>query len=215
MKTLLKTLFALMLLVVVMMFASPYYQLYRFKNAIDAGDYSPIITAIDYDSVRPSLKRQLHHKLDELMTHQALSFVLPFLGVESNELKGVGTRFIDGAIDKAVTADNLTKLSQGQITKDSEPLLVALGLWLGGEWLDVPKFAQDYLTTGDIHMAVANQQALIEKQASIHLKPTTPDIGYCGMNCFFIKTTIKDKPVQVLMSRHQLVNWRINELIIN
>lgn len=214
MKTFIKTCFALLLLVAVVMFASPYYQLYRFKNAIDAGDYTPIITAIDYDSVRPSLKRQLHHKLDEMMAHQALSFLLPLVGTKSSELKDVGTRFIDGAIDGAITADNLTKLSQGEITKDSEPLLMALGLWLGGEWLDVPKFAQDYLTTGDIHLAVANQQALIQQQASIHLKPTTPEIGYCGVNCFFIKTTIKDKPVQVLMSRHQLVYWRINELII-
>ena len=214
MKTFIKTCFALLLLVAVVMFASPYYQLYRFKNAIDAGDYTPIITAIDYDSVRPSLKRQLHHKLDEMMAHQALSFLLPLVGAKSSELKDVGTRFIDGAIDGAITADNLTKLSQGEITKDSEPLLMALGLWLGGEWLDVPKFAQDYLTTGDIHLAVANQQALIQQQASIHLKPTTPEIGYCGVNCFFIKTTIKDKPVQVLMSRHQLVDWRINELII-
>lgn len=214
MKTLIKTLFVLILLVGVVMFASPYYQLYRFKNAIDAGDYTPIITAIDYDSIRPSLKTQLHHKLDELMAHQALSFLLPFMGVESDNFKEIGTHFIDGAIDKAITFDNLTKLSQGDISKDSEPLLMALGIWLGGEWLDVPKFAQDYLATGDIHLAVANQQALIQQQASIHLKPTTPEIGYCGVNCFFIKTTIKDKPVQVLMSRHQLVYWRISELVL-
>ncbi|MDO4896247.1 MAG: DUF2939 domain-containing protein [Moraxella sp.] len=215
MKTQIKLIIGLVLMLVVAMALSPYYQLYRFKTAYEQGDYTPIIHAIDYDTLRPSIKSQLHQKLDGFVGRQGMTLVLPMMGIKPHEIKDVGARFIDTAVDSVITPDGLTLLSQGQIPKDGEPLLMALVLWLGGDLLDLPKLAQDYLTTGDIHTAIAGQSAIIARQASnLQINPTTPDMGYCGLNCFFIKTTIKDKPISVIMTRHWFINWQISDIIL-
>lgn len=210
MKTQIKLIIGLVLMLVVAMALSPYYQLYRFKVAHERGDYTPIISAIDYDTLRPSIKKQCYQKLDDFVGQRAVALVFG-----SDEIKNGGVRLIETAVDNAITPDGLTQLSQGQIPKDSEPLLMALVLWLGGDLLDLPKLAQDYLTTGDIHIAIANQATTIARQASnLQIKPTTPDVGYCGLNCFFIKTTIKNKPVSIIMTRHQLIYWQISDIIL-
>lgn len=213
MKKLLTTLIALLFLVVALMFVSPYYALYRFKVAYEAGDYAPIINAIDYDTLRPSLKDEFHRQAKGALNHQGLAAVLPLLGVKEGKLDDIAKRFIDTAIDGAITPQNLSALAHGEVHKDSEPLAVLLVLWLGVEVLDMSAFIQDYLTTGDIHIAVANQQNSLKKHA-LTLQPVAPTLSYCGVNCFLIETAIKGKSVHIIMTRHQLVRWQISKIVL-
>ncbi|TWV80807.1 DUF2939 domain-containing protein [Moraxella sp. VT-16-12] len=215
MKTLLKFVAAFLVVLLVVMFVSPYYQLYRFKNAYEQNDYALIIASIDYETFRPNLKQQLHTKIATTISQQGLALFLPMLGVPQKELENFAIRFVDGAVDKAITPDNLTKLAQGDITKDSEPLLLGLIFWLGGDLVDVGALMQDYLATGDMHHAIARQETLIKQNAKhLNIKPAAFDVGYCGMNCFFVKTAIKNQPITIKMSRHQWVMWQIDEVVL-
>lgn len=215
MKSFLKSAIFGVILLITAMAVSPYYQLYRFKTAHEQGDYTPIISSIDYDSFRPSVKRELLGKLDNIKHHQVMT-LLPLLGGSPDKMETFAVNFIDGAVDRAITSDNLTELSRGNITKDSEPLLMGLMLWLGADLLNLGTLMQDYLATGDIQTAIARQEKLIRKNAK-HLttKPSTPDVGYCGINCFFIKTDIKNQTITIKMSRHKLITWQIDDITLS
>lgn len=215
MKSFLKSAIFGVILLITAMAVSPYYQLYRFKTAHEQGDYTPIISSIDYDSFRPSVKRELLGKLDNIKHHQVMT-LLPLLGGSPDKMETFAVNFIDGAVDRAITPDNLTELSRGNITKDSEPLLMGLMLWLGADLLNLGTLMQDYLATGDIQTAIARQEKLIRKNAKhLTIKPSTPDVGYCGINCFFIKTDIKNQTITIKMSRHKLITWQIDDITLS
>lgn len=213
MKTLISWTLFLTLMVAMVLFVSPYYKLYTFKSAYDRGDYAPIIQSINFDALRPHLKHQLYAKVDTIIATHELTAMLSLVGVGQGELKNFGVRYVDTAIDKAITKNNLTALAQGQITKDSEPLLAGVALAMG--LVDVPKLAKDYLSTGDIHQAVQHQKTAIAKKASHFVgTPTQPVFEYCGINCFSVATTIKGRPITVLMSRVGLVDWQIDGVVL-
>lgn len=213
MRTLVSWIIFLAMMVALAMFASPYYKLYTFKSAYDAGDYTPIIGSINFDTLRPNLKRQLHAKVDNIIATNDLVPVLSLVGVGQGELKNFGVRYVDTAIDKAITKDNLTALAQGQLTKDSEPLLAGVAVATG--LVDMPKLAKDYLSTGDISQAIESQKTDIAKKATAFVgTPSQPVLSYCGINCFSVATTIKERPITVMMSRVGLVEWQIDNVIL-
>ena len=215
MKTFIKFTIAFIVMLVVTMAVSPYYQLYRFKVAYEQGDYTPIISSINYENFRPNLKRALHDKLKHAINQQRFTLSLLMLGAPQHTIENFTAQFIDEAVDKAITPDNLTQLSYGNIDKDSEPLLMGLALWLGRDLMDANVLLQDYLTTGDIHTAFAKQESLIKQNAKqFTIKPTKPDIDYCGINCFLITTTIKNQPITIKMHRYQLIMWQIDDILL-
>lgn len=163
MKTFIKFTIAFIIMLVVTMAVSPYYQLYRFKVAYEQGDYTPIISSINYENFRPNLKRALHDKLTHAINQQRFTLLLLMLGAPQHTIENFTAQFIDEAVDKAITPDNLTQLSYGNIDKDSEPLLMGLALWLGRDLIDANVLLQDYLATGDIHTAFPSKKALSNK----------------------------------------------------
>ena len=212
MKVFIKTLFALCVLTLIVIGVSPYYQLYRLKTAYERADYATITQSINFEVLRPNLKREAHDRLEAFLNGQNLA-PLAIIGLKPMQIHNVGVRLVDNAIDKAITKDNLNKLLAGEITKDSEALLAMMALGLG--LVDIEKLVADYLQTGDIQSAISAQQvAIAQKATKVIGKPTNPKVGYCAFDCFYIKTTLKDKPITVIMHRHRLIYWQIDSLIL-
>lgn len=206
-----------LLVLVIIILGSPYYQLYTLKKAYDKGDYAPIINSIDFEQLRPNLKQQLYTKAEDKLASeevmQGLSLFGGLLGVDDKQLSSIAHDFIDTAIDKGVTADNLTRLAQGEVSSQSLPMLVGLAMF--GGYVDVQRLVVDYANTGDINAAIENQKVAIAKKVAANTEqPTKPKLSYCGIHCFQVATTIKGKPYVVIMNRHQIVNWRITNVIL-
>lgn len=213
MKVFIKTLFALCVLALIVIGVSPYYQLYRLKSAYERADYQTLTQSIDFEALRPSLKREAHTKMEAFLQSQNLA-PLALIGIKPMQVHNLGVRLVDNAIDKAITKDNLNKLLAGEITKDSEVLLAMVALSLG--LVDMDRLMADYLQTGDIQSAISAQQvAIAQKATSVIGAPTSPKVGYCAFDCFYIKTTLKDKPITIIMHRRQLINWQIAEVILS
>ncbi len=204
---------SLLFIFAIVFFGSPYYKLYTLKNAYDKGDYQPIIAAVDFEVLRPNLKHQLYPKVDGVINNHQIVGVLKMVGVKQPTLKNFGIRFVDMAIDRAITADNMHKLAQGQIDKDSEPLIA--GVALMGGFVNIEKLVQDYLQTGDFNKAINKQKVSIAKEFAMHTAVSTkPELAYCGINCFTIKTSVKTYPIQVVLSRHHIIDWKIDNVIL-
>lgn len=203
----------LLVVFVVCFVGSPYYKLYVLKGAYDKGDYQPIVQSIDFQQLRPNLKHQLYPKIEQMINNNQATAVLQVLGIKNATLKNAGIRLVDGAIDGAITADNLDKLARGEISKDSELLLA--GVALMGGFIDVDKLLQDYLQTGDVNVAIRQQKTAIAKQFAARATVSAkPKLSYCGINCFYVQTDIKGYPVQVLLSRHGVFDWKIDDVLL-
>lgn len=211
MKKVLSLSIVIVLIAVLVVALSPYYKLYTFKTAYEQGDYTPIINSVDFEMLRPNLKNQLYTKLDKFIAKNNLDQALSLLGIKSEQVHNYGVRFIDNAVDKAVTPDNLTALATGNINKDSEPLLIGIALASG--MVDIPKLVQSYFKTGDMDKAISEQKKAIAKQTDT-ANNTKTTFSYCGFNCFAIDTAIKNQPISIIMTRHQIVDWRIDNIIL-
>ena len=214
MKVLSRLILFIIILGVVAFFASPYYKLYTLKTAYDKGDYTPIIAAVNFEQLRPNLKEQLQNKVDNTLADNAqLVGMAKLLGADEGKLRNFAMGYIDNAVDKAITADNLTALVHGDVTKDSEPLLA--GLALAGGLVDMGKLASDFMATGDLNQAVSKQKTAIAKKAlSATGTPEKPELSYCGLNCFSVATRIKDKPVSIILHRHNGFDWQIDNVVL-
>lgn len=215
MKHLFRFVIVLSIITAIVLFASPYYHLYTLKNAYEKGDYAYIIDSVDFETLRPNLKSQLYVRLDDILTQSKLATAVSMIGVERDDLTGYGERFIDKTIDATITPTNLNKLATGDLT-DSEPLLITLAV--AGGLVDTGKLVGDFLKTGNIDKAVARQQEHIASQfASTETNPdqtdNKPTLRYCGINCFAVDTTVKNYPISVVMTRHQGVFWRIDNVV--
>lgn len=212
-----KLLLGLIIVAVVIIMGSPYYKLYTLKNAYDKGDYAPIIKSIHFERLRPNLKQQLYTKTDDWLASnevmQGLSLFGGLLGMDDKKLVSIAHDFIDTSVDKGVTPDNLTRLAQGELSPESMPMLIGLAM-LGGH-VDIEHLMRDYLSTGDINVAIDNQKVAIAKKVGKEVEqPTKPKLSYCGINCFEVTTTIKNQPYTIIMSRHQIVDWQIDNVIL-
>ncbi|OPH35900.1 Protein of uncharacterised function (DUF2939) [Moraxella equi] len=212
-----KLLLALVIIALVIVAGSPYYKLYTLKNAYDNGDYAPIINSIDFEMLRPSLKHQLITKTDNWLGSndvvRGLSLFGGLLGLDGAKLNTIAHSFINTAVDKGITPENLTRLAQGDVQPESEPMLVGIALF--GGYVDTERLLTDYISTGDMNIAINNQKTAIATKASDNIgQPTQPKLSYCGLNCFEVATTIKDKPYTIVMHRHQVLDWQIVNVVL-
>lgn len=128
-----KLLLALVIIALVIVAGSPYYKLYTLKNAYDNGDYAPIINSIDFETLRPNLKHQLITKTDNWLGSNDVVQGLPLfgglLGLDGAKLNTIAHSFINTAVDKGITPENLTRLAQGDVQPEIEPMLVGIALF--------------------------------------------------------------------------------------
>ncbi len=91
--------------------ASPYYTLYQLKNAVEKHDTATLVDAVDFVSVKASIKDQLKTKLATELPDTNDEFAL--LGAV------FATVMIDGLIDAVVSPKSMELLIQGKdITQD-------------------------------------------------------------------------------------------------
>ena len=192
MKAALKISLFLLIIVLVIAGVSPYYRLYQLNQAYEKGDYLPIVQGVDFDALRSNLKTQLYTKADNLA--QEVPKELEFLGINQEKLNNLAKTMINDSIDNVITYDNAIRLSKGEI-QATDASIADLAV-LGGAWQSLadskPSQAIDVDQNND-----KNHQ-----------------LGYCGINCFSVKTNVKGKDVDVRLSRYGLTQWKIDNVIL-
>lgn len=171
---------------------SPYYRLYQLNQAYERGDYLPIVQAVDFDTLRSNLKTQLYTKADNLA--QEVPKELEFLGINQEKLNNLAKTMIDGSIDNVITYDNAIRLSKGEI-QATDASIAGLAV-LGDAWQSLDNSEPNQATDVDQNNDKNHQ------------------LGYCGINCFSVKTSVQGKDVDVRLSRHGLTQWKIDNVIL-
>lgn len=118
-----KLLLVLVIIALIIVVGSPYYKIYTLKNAYDNGDYISIINSIDFKKLRPNLKHQLITKTNNWLGSNEVVLGLSrfggLLGLDGAKLNTIAHSFINTAVDKGVTPENLTRLTQGDVWPES------------------------------------------------------------------------------------------------
>lgn len=192
MKTALKISLFLLIIVLIIVGVSPYYRLYQLNQAYKRGDYLPIVQAVDFDTLRNNLKTQLYTKADNLA--QEVPKELEFLGINQEKLNNLAKTMIDGSIDNVITYDNAIRLSKGEI--QATDVSIADLVVLGDAWQSLDDSEPNQATDVDQNNDKNHQ------------------LGYCGINCFSVKTSVQGKNVDVRLSRHGLTQWKIDNVIL-
>ena len=192
MKAALKISLFLLIIVLVIAGGSPYYRLYQLNQAYEKGDYLPIVQAVDFDALRSNLKTQLYTKADNLA--QEVPKELEFLGINQEKLNNLAKTMINDSIDNVITYDNAIRLSKGEI-QATDASIADLAV-LGGAWQSLADSKPSQATDVDQNNDKNHQ------------------LGYCGINCFSVKTNVKGKNVDVRLSRHGLTQWKIDNVIL-
>lgn len=192
MKTALKISLFLLVIVLIIAGVSPYYRLYQLNQAYERGDYLPIVQAVDFDTLRNNLKTQLYTKADNLA--QEVPKELEFLGINQEKLNNLAKTMIDGSIDNVITYDNAIRLSKGEI--QATDASIADLVVLGDAWQSLDDSEPNQATDVDQNNDKNHQ------------------LGYCGINCFSVKTSVQGKDVDVRLSRHGLTQWKIDNVIL-
>ncbi|WP_435931721.1 DUF2939 domain-containing protein [Moraxella bovoculi] len=192
MKTAPKISLFLLIIVLIIVGVSPYYRLYQLNQAYERGDYLPIAQAVDFDTLRNNLKTQLYTKADNLA--QEVPKELEFLGINQEKLNNLAKTMIDGSIDNVITYDNAIRLSKGEI--QATDASIADLVVLGDAWQSLDNNEPNQATDVDQNNDKNNK------------------LGYCGINCFSVKTSVQGKNVDVRLSRHGLTQWKIDNVIL-
>lgn len=192
MKTALKISLFLLVIVLIIVGVSPYYRLYQLNQAYERGDCLPIVQAVDFDTLRSNLKTQLYTKADNLA--QEVPKELEFLGINQEKLNNLAKTMIDGSIDNVITYDNAIRLSKGEI--QATDVSIADLVVLGDAWQSLDDSEPNQATDVDQNNDKNHQ------------------LGYCGINCFSVKTSVQGKNVDVRLSRHGLTQWKIDNVIL-
>lgn len=170
---------------------SPYYQLYRLKSAYEQGDYAKIVQAVDFVNLRQGLKTQLYDKASHVM--QETPKELEILGIDEAKLNNLAKMMIDKTVDSTITQDNAMRLAQGRTDFAQDEMMGAV--LLGG-------------------LAGQNDDKTVDEPTEQTNTDNKYQLAYCGVNCFSIKTKVAGKDIDVRMTRHQLITWKIDNVIL-
>ena len=189
MKTIIKLCLALFVIVLVAAGVSPYYRLYQLKQAYDAKQYETLVAAVDFETLRPNLKTQLYDKASNIT--QNLTKELSALGLDESRVQAFANKMIDSTVDDTITHENAMRLARGEYRLGEQ---VAGLVMLTGWGAD-----------GDVSSGDPNQDSPDAKDYQL---------GYCGLNCFFVKTDIKGKMIEARLSRQGWFDWKIDNIIL-
>lgn len=108
-KTLKLSIVAIVILILVYLFASPYLALYQIKNAAQSGNADKLSEYIDYPSVRQSLKDQMNaHMVKEMAKEKNTQDGFAALGTM------LASAMVEKMVDAVVTPQGMTLLLQGK-----------------------------------------------------------------------------------------------------
>lgn len=213
MKKVLGFLLFIVILVVVVIGASPYYQLYQAKQAYRAGEYDKVLAMMDYEQIQTHLKQELNARFDTTLNSNTslaqLSAIFPDAKVA---IKSKGQEFIDSSVDNAITADNLGKLLANDITPESKKLAAAWAV--ASDYVDYEKLIKDAMTKGINKAALAQESVVKERVVAKFGKPASDDVklSYCGFDCFKVTGGVSGQPVGVHLYRDGLIHWKIKQI---
>lgn len=217
MKKLTSLLLLVMVVLVTVFAASPYYRAYQLKNAFDDKNGAVIAAAVDYDLLKPSIKSQLTAQFaNTLQNYPAVAE----LGGEP--LTQAANGFIEQAVDGAITPQNVEKIvsTQGQANMATKELAAAWAI--ASNQINLKSLIRDMIIErGDIDAVIKKQVNLVmNNQAQrIETAKTTPDaskpkLSYCGVNCFTISGVVKGYPVTIEMARQGFITWKIVDVTL-
>ncbi|WP_019672082.1 DUF2939 domain-containing protein [Psychrobacter lutiphocae] len=199
-------------------FASPYYTAYQMKNAYDAHDGDALVAHIDFEQLQPNIKQQLTTRFDITLAQYPL---VSQLGGEP--LTQAANEFITLAVDKALTADNISDLitTQGQANQATKELAAAWAI--ATNKVNLQHLIQDLIIQrGDLDSVIKNQIQHIMAQQSAELEAhvqsgedsAKPKLSYCGINCFTLSGQVKGYPLTIEMQRQGLVEWKVVNVVL-
>lgn len=193
----------LMILVVVVIGGSPYYTLYRLKNAYENQDVDSINQQIDFPKLQQNLKSQLIPTLNkkaEKITNLPLLKVLD-INIQPQTMI---EKLVNQSVDNAVTPNSVKQLFTDITKVDNNTQL------FGG----LVAVALDKIDIQALIMArnqAELQQTLIKQLNAPNPNPSNQPttFNYCGFNCFKVDTQVQGYPITVQMQRQGLIDWKI------
>lgn len=195
-----------LLVVVAVIFGSPYWTLYQLKNAYDAKDATVINEHVDFPKLQNNLKEQLTQSLVVKVKTFTQSPIMQALNVKVDENDMV-SKMVNQAVDNTVTANGVKNLLTGQTAVANLDNNAKL---LGG----LTAVAMDKIDMQEL-LTARNQDELTAKVKEQLNRPnpnavTVKDSAkYCGFNCFEVQTQVKGYPLTVSMERQGLINWKV------
>lgn len=203
------------LLLVAAVALSPYYALYRLKAAYDKGDFDYVAAMVDYERVRPHMQKALRERLQSTLSNNdvlaGLTLILPDA---KDALTQKATVFIDEAVTEAVTADNVKRLLNQDISSESKKLIAAWAV--ASDYIDYQQLIKDIIASGgDWQSASAAQEPIVRErviQKFGRAASDEPSFGYCGYDCFYVSGAISGQPIGATLYRQGLFGWKIEQV---
>lgn len=206
MKKLIGWLMVGVLLLVAVVFGSPYWTLYQLKNAYDAKDANVINAHIDFPKLRDNVKNQLTPTLTAKVQTVIQLPIMQALKIDFHG-EALVQKMVNQAVDNTVTENGVATLLSGQTAVANLDNNAKL---LGG----LTAVAMDKVDVKDL-ITARNQDELTVKVKEQLSRPNPNPVAvkdsasYCGFNCFAVQTQVKGYPLTVNMQRQGLVNWKI------
>lgn len=193
----------LMILVVVVIGSSPYYTLYRLKNAYENQDVDSINQQIDFPKLQQNLKSQLIPTLNKKAEKITNLPLLKALDINIQPQTMI-EKLVNQSVDNAVTPNSVKQLFTDITKVDNNTQL------FGG----LVAVALDKIDIQALIMArnqAELQQTLIKQLNAPNPNPSNQPTAfhYCGFNCFKVDTQVQGYPLTVQMQRQGLIDWKI------
>lgn len=192
-----------MILVVVVIGSSPYYTLYRLKNAYENQDVDSINQQIDFPKLQQNLKSQLIPTLNKKAEKITNLPLLKALDINIQPQTMI-EKLVNQSVDNAVTPNSVKQLFTDITKVDNNTQL------FGG----LVAVALDKIDIQALIMArnqAELQQTLIKQLNAPNPNPSNQPTAfhYCGFNCFKVDTQVQGYPLTVQMQRQGLIDWKI------
>lgn len=204
--------FVILLLFVSAVGLSPYARLYQAKKSVEQGDVEPVLAMIDYGAVQAGVSQSLQARLDETMAGDTFVFLEQIAPEMVADARTKLAGEIDKQTKKAITPDNLRKLSKGELSDDTK---FFVGMWaLSSNYVDFGQLIKDSASLNN-DTFIAGQLSSIQQKAQKRYGkplPTKPVLSYCGYDCFYVAGAVKELPVGVYLRREGLFDWKINKV---
>ena len=169
------------LVIITVIYATPYYRLYQLTSAIKYGDHDLIMGHIRPDRLRTSLKQTLRTDTDK----PVLS--VPLLG-------DIGDEVLVLVADNLTTEDALRQLIKGEIRQNPKLGASLMTFAVVKGYIDAPTLITDSIMHGQ---ETAFNKQLDAFEHALH----DAKYGYCGLNCFEVFITVNGKHIGVILER--------------